>query len=211
MNVAWITALSDLLVATAVLPALLRRTQPSVLVLAGQGIVLALLATAFSPDAAGMITAALVLLAKGVVVPRLIYRTAQRARALELAELPIPWSYLGVLGVLLAVQLLTPTLTSGHFAPATAQFVTASVATTSLGLLVVATHRILHHQILGIALAENGLYGAGIALAHGLPLVLDLGVVFDLLLALFLLAWLTGRIHDSWGHVDAEQLKGLRG
>ncbi len=207
----WTTALSDLLVATAVFPALLRHTRPSIFVLAIQGLVLSAVALVFNPDWAGILIALLVFMAKTVIVPWLLYRTANRVAAFELSELLTPWSYLGVVFVLLAVRLLTPHVAAGAFSASTTHFIAASLAATMLGLLVVTTRGLLPNQMLGLALTENGLYGAGIALAHGLPIILDLGVLLDLLLALFLLAWLTGHIHDAWGHVDAEQLNRLRG
>lgn len=207
----FLTMLADLLLATAVFPVLLRHTRPNVVVLGVQGLVLAAIALVYSPNAAGILTACLVIGAKVIVVPGLLHRTAERAAAFELSESATAWSYLGLVGVLFAVRLLTPSVEVGAFEAATSQFISVSLAAMMLGLLVVATRRLLPNQMLGLAMTENGLYGTGLALAHGLPLILDLGVLLDLLLALFLLAWLAGRIRASWGHVDAEQLNGLRG
>lgn len=203
--------LSDLLLATAAFPVLLRHTRPNLVVLGAQGLVLAAIALVYSPDAAGIVTACLVVGAKVVVVPGLLHRTARRAAAFELSESATAWSYIGLVGVLFAVRLLAPSVGAGAFDVATSGFISVSLASTMLGLLVVATRRLLPNQMLGLAMTENGLYGTGLALAHGLPLLLDFGVLLDLLLALFLLAWLAGHISASWGHVDSEQLNGLRG
>ncbi|MDA8345422.1 MAG: hypothetical protein M0Z66_08055 [Thermaerobacter sp.] len=207
----WTNALSDLLVATAVLPVLLQRMRPSVFVLALQGLLLAAVAVVFNPNPAGILTAVLVLLAKVIAVPWLLHRTAERAAAYALVEKVTPWTYLGVVGVLLAVRLLSAHIAPAAFGATAGHLASAALAATMLGLLVVATRRLLPSQMLGLALTENGLYAAGAALAHGLPLLLDLGVLLDLLLALLLLAWLTGHVRDAWGHVDADQLNGLRG
>ena len=207
----WTNALADLLIATAVLPVLLRQMRPGVYVLALQGLVLAALALGFNPNPAGLLTASLVLLAKVIAVPWLLHRTAARAAAFNLVERVTPFTYLGVVAVLLAVRLLSARIAPAAFGPHAAQLAAAALAATMLGLLLVATRRLLPNQMLGLALTENGLYAAGVALAHGLPLLLDLGVLLDFLLALLLLAWLSGNIRDAWGHVDADQLNGLRG
>jgi hydrogenase-4 component E len=203
--------LSDLLLASAVLPVLVRQVRPGVVALALQGVLLAIAAAVYHPDAAGFVAAGLVVLTKVIAVPSLLYRTTARATAFALVERVTPFTYLGVVGVLLAVRLLSPQVASATFGPSGAQLASAALAATMLGLLFVATRRFLPSQMLGLALTENGLYAAGIAFAHGLPLLLDFGVLLDLLLALFVLAWLTGHVRDAWGHVDADQLNGLRG
>ncbi len=207
----WTTELSDLLVVTAILPVLLRRMLPSVFVLALQGLLLAAVALVFNPNPAGILTAVLVLLAKVIAVPWLLHRTTGRASAFSLAEQVTPWTYLGVVGVLLAGRLLSHHIAPAAFGATASSLASAALVATMLGLLVVATRRLLPSQMLGLALTENGLYAAGAALAHGLPLLLDLGVLLDLLLALLLLAWLTGHVQTAWGHVDADQLNELRG
>lgn len=208
---AWTADLADLLVATAILPVLLRRMLPSVYVLALQGLLLAAVALVFNPNPAGVLTAILVILAKVIAVPALLYRTADRASTFSQAEPVTPWTYIGVVGILLAGRLLSHHFGPAAFGPTASSLTSAALVTTMLGLLLVATRRLLPSQMLGLALTENGLYAAGAALAHGLPLLLDLGVLLDLLFALLLLAWLTGHIQTAWGHVDADQLNGLRG
>jgi hydrogenase-4 component E len=203
--------LPKLLVTAAVAAIVLRHLRHGVLALSVQGLALAALAATFDRGGLGLVSVALVLAAKGIAVPWLLWRTAAARRAFETSEGVSAWVYPGILAVLVVVRTLDPTFDpNGGGALATA-LVPAGLAITLLGLVAVATRSLLPSQMLGLAVAENGVYATGLALTRGLPLALDLAIVLDLFLALFLLAWLTGRVQSAWGHIDAEQLDRLRG
>lgn len=206
-----VTLATELLVAAAVGAVVLRHLRHGVAALALQGLALGLIAAAVNPSRLGLASAVLAVAAKAVLVPWLLNRTAVRTVAFERAETVSLWGYAGIVGVLVAVRLIAPGLSQGLAAPGLGALVPAALAATLLGLLIVATRQLLPGQILGLALTENGLYAAGIALTHGLPVVLDLAVLLDLLLALLVLLWLTGHIEATWGHIDVDRLDRLRG
>lgn len=207
-----LTPLAELLVTVSVTTIVLRHLRHSVIALALQGLLLGALAAVSSSGPWGLASVALVVIAKGVAVPWLLSRTVTQSRAVEATESVSRWVYPGILAVLVAVRLVAPALTSGIGSGLAATvLLPAGLAVTLLGLVAVTARSLLPGQMLGLAVTENGVYATGVALTHGLPLFLDLAIVLDLLLALVLLAWLTGRIQSVWGHIDAEQLVRLRG
>lgn len=211
MNAAAVSLLAELLVAAAVAAVILRHLRHGVAALAAQGAALGVLAAVVNHGPLGLASAALAVVAKAVLVPWLLHRTALRTAAFQHDAIVSSWRYAGILGVLVAVRWMTPGLGAGLTLPALSGLVPAALAAILLGLLIVATRRPLPDQILGLALAENGLYAASIALTGGLPAVLDLALLFDFLLALFVLLWLTDRIKQVWGHIDVDRLDRLRG
>jgi hydrogenase-4 component E len=67
-------------------------------------------------------------------------------------------------------------------------------------------------QVLALLCAENGLFLAAIALTtYGMPLVVELGIFFDLFIAVLILGILVYRIRESFASIDVERLNLLKG
>jgi hydrogenase-4 component E len=82
---------------------------------------------------------------------------------------------------------------------------------TLLGLLLMCTRRKAISQLIGLITIENGVFLAGLAATLGLPLFVELGVFFDLLVAVSVLAVLTFRINEHFDTVNTDALRELRG
>ena len=65
-------------------------------------------------------------------------------------------------------------------------------------------------QVLGILVAENGVYLLAISVPGGLPLVIELGVVFDLALVITVAAAFAQKIHGTLGSGDTDLMRDLR-
>ena len=66
-------------------------------------------------------------------------------------------------------------------------------------------------QVLGLLSMENGLFLAAISLMYGMPLVVELGIFFDVLLAVMVLGILVYRIGETFDSMDVSKLRRLRG
>ncbi len=66
-------------------------------------------------------------------------------------------------------------------------------------------------QVLGLLCLENGIFLAAISLTYGMPLVVEGGVFFDVLVAALLLAILIYRIRETFDSMDVSRLSRLRG
>lgn len=87
----------------------------------------------------------------------------------------------------------------------------ASVALTLIGLMLIMTRRQAVMQIVGLMTMENGLYLLGLSVTQGLPLIIELGIFFDVLVAVVVLVILTYRLKLSFMSTDTSVLKKLKG
>jgi hydrogenase-4 component E len=86
-----------------------------------------------------------------------------------------------------------------------------AVALTLIGLLLMMTRRQAIMQIVGLITMENGLYLLGLSVTKGLPLIIELGVFFDVLIAVVVLVILTYRLKLSFMTTNTSVLKKLKG
>ncbi len=67
-------------------------------------------------------------------------------------------------------------------------------------------------QVLALLCAENGLFLAAISLTtYGMPLVVELGIFFDLFIAVMVLGILVYRIRATFASIDVDRLNQLKG
>jgi len=67
-------------------------------------------------------------------------------------------------------------------------------------------------QVLALLTVENGVMLAAVALTtYGMPLVVELGVFFDVLVAVMVLGILVYRIRETFASMDVDKLRNLRG
>jgi hydrogenase-4 component E len=85
------------------------------------------------------------------------------------------------------------------------------LALTLLGLLLMCTRRKAISQLIGLITIENGIFLAGLTATLGLPLFVELGVFFDLLVGVAVLGVLTFRINEHFDSVNTDALRELRG
>jgi hydrogenase-4 component E len=87
----------------------------------------------------------------------------------------------------------------------------AAIAAVLTGLLVIMTRRKAVSLVVGLLAFENGIALTAFALTYGMPLVIELGVVFDLLIAV-VVAWVYARrMLDTLGSLSTDRLRSLRG
>lgn len=87
----------------------------------------------------------------------------------------------------------------------------AAIATVLTGLLIIMTRRKALSLVVGLLVFENGIALTAFSLTYGMPLVVELGVLFDLLIAV-VVAWVYARrMLDVLGSTSTDQLRSLRG
>lgn len=187
---------------------LVRRRSVATALVALQALVLGVGALSLDGgDGGGLAVAAVILLVRAVALPVLL--TIARRRTPEPTLLTPPTSVLVRLLIATAVVLVgsaaTPPLGLGDRAAEH-----GAVALLCLGIATVATRRPAILQVLGILVAENGVYLLAISVPGGIPAVVELGVLFDLVLVVTVAAAFTGKIHERVGTGDTDMLRSLR-
>lgn len=203
---AWI---ADLIVVLTLVAALGRQLRTGIAILAVEGVLLATL-TAAQEGWRAMPTVLLLLAFKALILPGVLAWVALRLGAYQLREEGSRWGYPAMLGVILAVARLDPG-PAGFLHGEAHHLVVSGLVICLAGLVSLVTHQQLLNQVTGLALAENGLYVAGLGLTGGLPSILDMAIFLDLTSALLFLVWLTVHIRQQLGHLDVDRLNQLRG
>lgn len=84
------------------------------------------------------------------------------------------------------------------------------IAVVLIGFFLAATRRRAISQIIGLLLVDNGIAAVAFLTTGGVPLVVELGVSVDLLLAVLVLQILTTRLRAAFGGTNLDELRELR-
>ncbi|HOX07719.1 MAG TPA: hydrogenase [Planctomycetota bacterium] len=87
----------------------------------------------------------------------------------------------------------------------------AGMATLLIGLFIIVSRRNAVSQVLGYIVIENGIYTFGVALVGGVPMLVELGVLMDAFVAVFIMSIAAYHISREFDHVDVDQLDRLKG
>ncbi|MCL6591690.1 MAG: hydrogenase [Firmicutes bacterium] len=86
-----------------------------------------------------------------------------------------------------------------------------SIAVVLIGLFFMISRKKAIGQIIGFLVIENGLFTAAILSTQGMPMIVELGIFFDLLTAVLIMGILVFRINEKFDSIDIDKLKNLRG
>ncbi len=78
------------------------------------------------------------------------------------------------------------------------------------GMLLMLTRKVAISQIIGFLVLENGIYLFALTQAKGMPMIIEMGILLDVLVAVMISGLLLFRIKKSFEHIDVTQLTELR-
>jgi len=84
-----------------------------------------------------------------------------------------------------------------------------SMSVVLLGMLMMITRRQAVTQVVGFMSIENGLFFAAVVSTYGMPMVVELGIAFDVLVAAVLFGVFFFQIRDSIESLDVDRLNRL--
>jgi hydrogenase-4 component E len=88
--------------------------------------------------------------------------------------------------------------------------VPASLATVLTGFLVLCTRRKAITQVVGYLVLENGIFIMGLGLLEAMPFLVEVGVLLDLLVAVFVIGIIINHISRAFSSLDTARLSALR-
>lgn len=152
-----------------------------------------------------------IVLIKGYVIPRLLFRAMREANIIWHVESVIGLTstlLLGAVGTALALAFaqslpIKPDHTSTLVIP-------ASLATTLTGFLVLITRRKAISQVLGYVVLENGIFIFGLLLIEAVPVLVEFGVLLDLFVGVFVMGIIINHVNRSFPAATSEHLSMLR-
>jgi len=160
----------------------------------------------------GMIeSCALVLALKGVIIPLLLHRAIREARVVHEADPMVSLQLSVIIGAALVgvAFWIGGTLVLPWPAP-NRLLVPIALATLLLGFLVIVTRRKAVTQVVGYLMLENGVFIFGQALARELPFVVELAILLDVLVGVFVMGIAIHHISREFDHIDVDALSTLR-
>ncbi|MCL2423880.1 MAG: hypothetical protein FWD11_08335 [Micrococcales bacterium] len=215
-----IAACAGVLLATCVLLVWRRGLRSAVGLVAAQGAAQAgiVVGTGLLTDETELfVVAGLVLVLKALVVPAVLDRGVRRGgadRDEQAALNPTAGLIFVALAAVLAYLVSRPvvealTASPHEHVPAAASMPVA-LTMVLVGFLLLVTRRRAVSQLVGFMTLDNGIATAAFTTAAGVPLLVELGTSFELLLVVLILVVLTGRIRALSGAGALDRMRELR-
>jgi hydrogenase-4 component E len=145
------------------------------------------------------------------VLPQLARRVLRNAPAEQRETSPsvnIATSLLAAAALTLLAYAVSRPLVALAPSPATA-LLPVSLAVVLIGFFALASRRRALSQLVGFLLLDNGITATAFLATAGVPLVVELGVSFDILLVIVVLQMLAARLQITVGSTDLDELREL--
>jgi hydrogenase-4 component E len=158
--------------------------------------------------------AVMTILIKAILVPILLERLVDRVEIRHEIE-PLINTPLSIV-ISGALTLVAYTVGESFYHPeagASLGHNTLSVAISVflIGFFMMLNRRKALSQVLALLTLENGVFLAAICLTYGMPLIVELGVFFDVLVAVMVMGILVYQIRETFDSTDVSKLRRLRG
>ena len=157
-----------------------------------------------------LLTAAAGLLIKGLLLPRLLRHAMDHAKVKRELE---PWiGYAESLGIVLLVSGAVFYLWMRYAeTPAGSPMLAAPVAfiTMFTGLFITISRRKALTQVVGFLIFENGITAFGMGMGVECGLLVELGIMLDVLVLVFVMGIAMFHINREFAHIDSDRLNHL--
>lgn len=191
-----------------------RRVYGLLHIFAWQGLLLSV-STAIVGFTAGLphlyISAVLTLALKVIALPYILYVLIHKLRIHKEVEHVINVPTTMMIGIALVIFSYHQTAPIRELSTLmTRSTLAVALATVMLGLLMMITRKKAITQIIGFLAMENGLFFAATSATYGMPLVVELGVALDLLIAAFIFGIFFFQIRTTFDTLDLHAMEKLK-
>jgi len=179
-------------------------------IVAAQGVLLGVLPLLLHehPTFPAILSSAAAITLKGIVIPFIMakaLRDAQIKREVEPLVGLLPSTVLGALVTALAF------LVFGRAGSAGASLIIpTSITTVLVGFILLTTRFKALSQVLGYLVLENGIYIFSLLLVEAVPLVVEMGMLLDLFVSVFIVSIITNHINRAFSSLDTRRLASLK-
>jgi hydrogenase-4 membrane subunit HyfE len=148
------------------------------------------------------VIAGVTLAVKAISLPWVLLWVVRRMNVRREVEPVIPVAVTLALAVMVVVMAFHLSASLGPVRQAiTGNALPVGIALTLLGVLVMATRKTALHQMVGLFASENGIFFTAMAVTRGMPLIIEIGVILDVILAALVMAIMVLRVRST---VDAD-------
>ena len=159
-----------------------------------------------------LVTAALTIVLKTALIPWFLMRTVDRIGIHREIEpfLNVPASLLICLGLTVVGYRVSTGFEEGT-QQVTHHLIGVALSLLLIGLFLMVTRKKAITQILALLTVENAVFLVAVGVTTGMPLIVEFGIAFDVLLAVLVLGILVRRIVDRFESMDVSKLSHLKG
>jgi hydrogenase-4 component E len=156
--------------------------------------------------------AAMTTILKGFVIPLFLMRVVDRIGIHREIEpfLNVPASLLACLGLTVVGYRVSTGFPEGTVG-VTHHVLGVGLSTLLIGLFLMVTRKKAISQVLALLTVENAIFLVALGITSGMPMVVELGIFFDVILAVLVLGVLVRRIVDRFESMDVSRLSKLKG
>jgi hydrogenase-4 component E len=158
------------------------------------------------------VTAAVTFALKAILIPWFLMRVIDRIGIHREIEpfLNVPASLLVCLGLTVVGYRVSTGFPEGA-GGVSHHLIGVALSMLLIGLFLMVTRKKAITQILALLTVENAVFLVAVGVTAGMPLVVELGISFDVILAVLLLGVLVRRIVDRFESMDVSRLSKLKG
>ena len=147
---------------------------------------------------------------KGFLLPWMLFRAMREAETVREVEPLISYNLSIMAGAIaLAVSLWLGQRLKLPTSPPSSLLVPAAFFTSLVGMIVIVSRRKALTQVLGYLALENGVYAFGAAVALRLPILVELGILLDVFVGVFVMGIAIFHISREFDHIDTDKLTAL--
>lgn len=157
------------------------------------------------------IMAVMTFVIKVLIIPKFLYYVMDRIKVDDklVLSVGVPGSMLlSAALIMLSYYVSEPLVATLATAERNTLVLSFSIMLISISLM--ATRRKAVSEVIGLLMAENGLFLGAIALSNGMPFIVELGAFFDVLMAVIIIGIFAFRINKSFDSVDDTLLRRMR-
>ena len=153
----------------------------------------------------------LLLIAKAGIIPIVLRRVLNKSKTEWVGEIYLKraMSLIVAGGLTLIAYKVTEPLLALH-----ADYrigLAVAIALILYGLLLMMTRKVAIVQVLGILLIDNGIFLAGFFLTQGMPLLVELGAAFDILVGMVIIGILSRQMLEAYDSLNVDHMRSLKG
>ncbi len=207
--------LALLLLLTSLGSVLVHRLDHSILLLAVQGALLAVVAVVVAIETGAVhayIAVVVTFVVKALTVPGVMLHALRGVRLKQESALVVSRRVALLLALallLVAYYAAAPLVALDPRFPRNA--LPIALAMLLIGMLIMLTRKKVLSQIAGLVAMENGLYLAALVVTRGVPLAVELGVAADVLVGVVVMTLVSRQIHRTFATINTDRLQSLRG
>ena len=157
------------------------------------------------------VIAGITLVVKATLLPWVLHWVVHRMNVRREIEPVIPIAATLALAVAIIVVAFQLSASLGPVRQAiTGNALPVGIALTLLGVLVMATRKTALTQMVGLFASENGIFFTAMAVTQGMPLIIEIGVILDVILAALVMTIMVLRVRSTVDAdiADLDRLKG---